>query len=126
MARAFFLFIKLYPLMQVTSYGQTTPCDSVYSVVDEMPKFGKEDFDLMSYFAKHVQFGSCGLDEMKILTWTIDRTGNMINIDAPSLEGQCRQKIIEQLKAFPRWKPGRLNGKPVCVKMSFRMCIKTG
>ena len=126
MARTLLLLLFICAWMQVPSYGQTTPCDSVYSVVDEMPKFGKEDFDLTLYFAKHVQFGSCGLDEMKILTWTIDRAGNMINIDAPSLEGQCRQKIIEQLKAFPRWKPGRLNGKPVCVKMSFRMCIKTG
>jgi hypothetical protein len=49
----------------------------------------------------------------------------MVNIDVPSIEGECRQKIIEQLKAFPKWKPGRLKGKPVCIKMYLRICIKT-
>lgn len=125
-ARAFLLFCIAGSLMRLTSFAQTTPCDSVYTIVDEMPKFGKEDFDLMSHLIKHVQFGSCGLDEMKILTRTIDSSGHMINIDVPSLEGECKQKIIEQLKTFPPWKPGKLKGKPVCVKMMLRICIKTG
>lgn len=78
------------------------------------------------HMIRNVQFGQCGVDEMKLLTWTINTEGRMIDIDATSLEGKCKQDIVRQLERFPLWKPGRLNGKPVCVKMNLRMCIKTG
>ena len=59
-ARSFLLCCIAGSLMRLTSFAQTTPYDSVYTIVDEMPKFGKADFDLMSYLIKHVQFGSFG------------------------------------------------------------------
>lgn len=118
-----YVFGLVVPLM---TFGQTSLCDSVYEIVDDMPKFGDSVEDLTLYVAKNVKFGKCGLDEMKTSTWIIDTEGRMINIDAPSLEGQCKQDVIEQLEKFPRWKPGKRNGALVCVKMSFRMCIKTG
>ena len=43
----------------------------------------------------------------------------MIDIDALGVEGQCKANIIEQLKAFPHWTPGRLKGELVCVKIDF-------
>jgi hypothetical protein len=109
--------------MQVTSYGQTIPSDSVYTMVDEMPEFTTSAINPLSYLVKHLTVGK-KCDPIRIITWTIDRTGNMINIDVRPLEGECKQKIIDQLKAFPQWKPGKLNGKPVCVKMSFSVCIR--
>lgn len=127
MRRLFVLFYTAALLVSLTSFGQTTACDSVYTVVEEMPKFGDSNNDLYTYIAKNVKFGTCGLDEMKLLTWTIDTQGRMINIDASSLEGQCKWDIIGQLDKFPSlWKPGRHKGRPVCVKMNLRMCIKTG
>jgi hypothetical protein len=110
----------------MSSLGQTAHCDSVHTIVDEMPKFGTADQELFMYIAKNLKFGACGVDEMKLLTWTIDSEGRMINIDATSLDGECKKNVIEQLKKFPSWKPGRHKGKPVCVKMNLRMCIKTG
>jgi len=126
MFRVFLSLCFAVPLACVASFAQTSTCDFVYVQVEEMPEFGKSKEDLLSYLAKHLQLGECGLDEMKVLTWTIDAAGNMIDIDAPSLEGECKQKIIAQLKEFPRWKPGKQKGKPVCVKMTLRICIKTG
>jgi hypothetical protein len=102
------------------------PCDTVYMVVDNMPKFGDKDEELMQHLSKHLNFGDCGLDEMKTITWTIDIHGNMIDVDAPGLDNECRNKVVGQLKQFPKWKPGTQNGNPVCVKMALRMCIKTG
>jgi hypothetical protein len=124
--RVSFLICVVGSLIITNSFGQITRCDSVYTIVDEMPEFGKECEDLSINLAKNLKFGSCGLDEMKILTWTIDTSGQMIDIDAPSLDGKCRTDIIGQLAKFPKWKPGRLKGRSVCVKMILRMCIKTG
>ena len=113
-------------MISLTSFGQKTSCDSVYSFVDEMPKFGNSDTDLSIFITKNLKFGTCGLDEIKLLSWTINTEGRMINFEASSLERKCKQDIIKQLEKFPLWKPGRLNGRPVCVKMNLRMCIKTG
>jgi hypothetical protein len=124
MIRLLLLVCALRLVVPLTSFGQTSHCDSAYAIVDEIPKFGELDFTL--YLAKNVKFGKCGMDEMKIFTWTVDTEGQMINIDAPTLEGQCKQDIIGQLEKFPRWKPGKLKGRLVCVKMTLRMCIKTG
>jgi hypothetical protein len=90
-----------------------------------MPKFTEAGESVGLYLMKNLKIDKCARDEIRVLTWTIDTAGNMVNIDVPSIEGECRQKIIEQLKAFPKWKPGRLKGKPVCVKMYLRICIKT-
>lgn len=126
MRRVFLLFFVAGLMISTQSLGQTIQCDSVYTIVDVMPEFGSTDQDLSLYIIKNLKFGVCGLDKMKLLTWIIDSEGRMINIDATSLDGECKKKVVEQLKKFPLWKPGRLNGKPVCVKMNLRMCIKAG
>lgn len=123
--RSMFLFVTGL-MISMPSLSQTQSCDSIYTIVDEMPKFGTDDNGLLIYMAKNLNFGACGLDEMKLLTWTIDSEGRMTNIDATSLKGECKNYVVEQLKKFPLWKPGRHKGKSVCVKMNLRMCIKTG
>jgi hypothetical protein len=124
-ARAFLFFCIAGSLMRLPSFAQTTPCDSVYTIADEMPKFGESNEDFGRYVLKNLKINKCARYDIRLITWTIDSTGHMVNIDVPGLEGECKQNIIEQLKAFPLWKPGKLKGKPVCVKMMLRICIKT-
>jgi hypothetical protein len=101
-------------LRTVDSFGQDSPCDSVYTIVDQMPTYGKGTEDLMRYLMKNLKFKKpCRPEELRRLTWTIDKEGKMIDIDLIGLEGKCRDEIIEQLKSFPAWTPGRLNGKLV-------------
>ncbi len=50
----------------------------------------------------------------------------MTNIDTPGLEEPCKTDIIKQLEKFPPWNPGKLKGVPVCVKITYRLCIKLG
>jgi len=69
MRRIFGLVFIVGLMICLTSFAQTTPCDSVYMVVDEVPTFGNSDIDLSTYIAKNLKFGTCGLDEMKLLTW---------------------------------------------------------
>lgn len=123
--RAFLFFCIAGSLMRLTSFAQTTPCDSVYTIVDEMPKFAESNEDFGRYVMKNIKIGRCALSDIRLITWTIDSSGHMVDIDVPSLEGECKQNIIEQLKAFPPWKPGKLKVKPVCVKVMLRVCIKT-
>lgn len=112
-------------LCKVNCFGQDSRCDSVYTVVDQMPTYGKGKEDLMRYLMKTLKFKKpCRPEELRRLTWTINKEGKMVDMDLIGLEGKCREQIIEQLKSFPTWTPGRQNGKLVCVKMILPIHIR--
>jgi hypothetical protein len=75
-ARVFLLFCIAGSLMQLTSSAQTTPCNSVYTIVDEMPKLGESNESFGPCIMKNLKIGKCGLYEMRLITWTIDSTGH--------------------------------------------------
>ena len=111
--------------MSTGLFGQNRPCDSVYTKVDEAPMF-KNGYDELSFYLRKLDYGSCDLQKTLLLTWTIDSSGEMIDIDAPALEGECKSRIIAQLAKFPRWSPARLNGIPVCFAMKVKQFLKSG
>ncbi len=113
-----FIAIFIVGLWPSEIYGQVSSCDSVYTFVDQMPTFRNGDSDLLIYLNKNLKFRErCRPEELKRLIWTIDKDGNMTDIDLIGLEDQCKTDIIEQLKNIPIWSPGQLNGEFVCVKM---------
>ena len=115
-------FFGIWP---ADSFGQDSQCDSVYTVVDQMPTYGKEPEDLVRYLRSNLKFKKpCRPEELRRLTWTINREGKIVQIDLVGLEGECREQIVEQLKSLPSWVPGRLNGKLVCVKMVLPIHIR--
>lgn len=100
------------------SFGQESPCDSVFTFVDQMPIYGNGTEDMMRYLTKTLKLNkSCRPDEPRYLIWTVTMEGKVVDIDLIGLEGKCKDQFIGQLKPFPTWTPGRLNGKLVCVKM---------
>lgn len=118
-----FLLIALMTTGPLLAQGVT--CDSVYRSVDEGPTFGQS----LEAFPKHLQKtlvlkAECRSEESFVLTWTVDKEGNMIDIDAPAFGRICKEDVLRQIKNFPRWAPGKIKGKPVCVRMY--MCIKFG
>lgn len=108
------------------SLGQGTVCDSIYTIVDTMPTYGKGYQDIAKYLLTTLKFSKkdCRPEDLKRLTWTINKEGKMTDIDVVGVGEQCRTRIIEQLKDFPQWTPGSLNGEPVCVKMVFPFHIR--
>ena len=117
--------IFILGLWTFDSFGQESPCDSVYTFVDQMPTYGKGTVDLMRYLMKNLKFNKrCLPEELRRLTWTINKEGKMVDIDLVGLEGECRDQAIAQLKPFSTWTPGRLNGKLVCVKMVLPIHIR--
>lgn len=77
-------------------------------------------YDNLAFYISNLDYGNCSIGEAIILTWTIDLTGKMIDIDAFGLNGECKDRVIGQLAKFPRWTPARVMGIPVCFKMKVR------
>jgi hypothetical protein len=117
--RVFFLICALVSQVSTNSVAQNTPCDSVYTMVDEVPMF-KNGYQDLAFYISNLDYGSCAPDEKVTLTWTIDRSGQMIDIDVLGLDGECKSRIIAQLAKYPKWTPARVMGVPVCFKMKLR------
>jgi hypothetical protein len=112
-------------LFTAVSFGQVSPCDTVYIFVDQMPIYGNGTPDLMRYLMKNLKFKKgCRPEELTRLSWVVNKDGKMVDLDLTGFEGKCKDEIIEQLKSFPAWTPGRLNGKLVCVKMILPIHIR--
>jgi hypothetical protein len=119
------ILILICALWPLDVFCQETTCDSLYTVVDKMPVYGEGKADLVKYLSSNLTFKkSCRPEELKFLTWTINTEGQMVDIDAIGLEGQCRLNVIDQLKTFPNWTPGKLEGISVCVKMTVPIHIR--
>lgn len=94
-----------------------TACDSTYRVVDEMPvyKNGLEDF--IRDVRKEVKFNyDCHPDKITV-RWILDTGGKATRVEVEGVEGTCKTEFIRQFELLPAWKPGKLKGRLVCVKM---------
>lgn len=119
------IVIFLIGLWTINSFGQENSCDSVYTIVDEMPSYGKGNEDIVKYLMKNLKFKKpCRPEELRRLTWTVNKEGKIVDIDTIGFDGQCKTDLIDQLKSFPNWTPGRLKGELVCVKIILPIHIR--
>jgi hypothetical protein len=121
--RVVVLICFLISQISVDSFGQSMPCDSVYTMVDEAPMF-KGGYENLAFFINNLDFGDCQLNKTIVLTWTVDRLGQMVDIDVPTLEGECKSSVIAQLAKYPVWSPARVMGMPVCFKITIKKSAK--
>lgn len=103
------------------SVGPVKPQEPViYDVVDEQAEFpgGKEA--LMEYLKKNLKYPESAKEnefEGKCyLQFIVSEHGYISNVkirkgvtDCP----ECDQEAVRVIKAMPKWKPGKINGKPV-------------
>ena len=118
-----FVLICLGSQITTTSFGQSLACDSVYTMVDEAPMF-KNGYDELAFYIDNLDYKDCGVNKTITLIWTVDRSGQMIDIDVKGMEGECRSRVIAQLAKFPLWTPARVMGMPACFKMKIRKVPK--
>lgn len=116
-------------IISIPSLGQAlaqVSCDSIYTIVDEMPVYKKGNHDLVRDLMQGVVFNrACPPNDIRQFIWTIDKEGKMLDIDIPNLDKECKDILIAQLTKMQPWTPGRQRGRLVCVKMRVSICIKT-
>lgn len=94
---------------------------SVYNVVDEMPKFPGGDGELMAYLAKVIVYPpesqKAGLQGRVIASFTVLKTGKLADIEiVRGVSADIDEEAIRVLKSMPDWTPGKHNGQLVNVK----------
>ncbi len=96
-----------------------------YYIVDSMPEYPGGQNAMIKFFMNHFNYPPEMDVCCKIYTeFIIDTCGNMTHINIlRGLQEDFDQETIRVLKLMPKWKPGKLNGKPVNIKYTFPVNI---
>lgn len=120
---------RLEEKLEIREISMTTPetetpkeTNEVYTVVDEMPEFPGGSMEMMKYIQKNLQYPStareAGISGKCFLKFIVNPDGSIVNPTLiKSVAGcpDCDKEAIRLVNSMPKWKPAKLNGKPVPV-----------
>ena len=94
--------------------------DSIYQIVDEMPQFPGGEKAMMEYVAKNVKYPQEAKDKeiqgRVFVSFVIEKDGSVNEVKVErGIGGGCDEEAVRVVKAMPKWKPGKQDGKPVRV-----------
>ena len=94
---------------------------TIFTVVEEMPKFPGGDGELLKYIGKSIKYPVIaqenGIQGRVICSFVVNRDGSIVDAEVvrgvdPSLD----KEAIRVINTMPKWSPGKQRGKPVRVK----------
>ncbi|TAF67231.1 MAG: energy transducer TonB [Cytophagales bacterium] len=122
-----FLFIVGAPL---TSKAQD---DKVYSEseVEEKPEFPGGMVKYYEYIQEEMNYPvearNMGLQGKVKVGFVIDKNGQVTDVKViQGIGGACDEEAMRLFKQSPKWTPGKKQGKPVKVAMTFNVNFKLG
>ena len=100
--------------------------NGVYQIVEEMPEFPNGIEGLMDYVAQNVKYPESAkeknLQGRVLVKFIIEKDGSVSNVEVGRGWGnELDDEAVRVVKAMPKWKPGKQDGKPV--RVSFMLPI---
>ena len=105
--------------------------DGVYQIVEEMPEFPNGIEGLMDYVAQNVKYPESAkennLQGRVLVKFVIEKDGSVSNVEVGRGWGnELDDEAVRVVKAMPKWKPGKQDGKPVRVSFMLPINFKLG
>jgi TonB family protein len=103
--------------------------DSIYQVVDEMPKFPGGEQAMMDFVAKNVKYPQEARDKeisgRVYVSFVVEKDGSVSNVKVVrGIGGGCDEEAARVIKGMPKWKSGMQKGKPVRVNYMMPIFFK--
>jgi len=100
--------------------------NGVYQIVEEMPQYPGGEDALMDYVSKNVVYPSeaqeKGISGRVFVSFIVEKDGSVNEVKVMrGIGGGCDEESVRVIKAMPKWKPGKMKGKPV--RVSYMMPI---
>lgn len=117
------VLLGAYAAPAQTAGQQEEPKREVLTHVSEMPEFPGGVDSLYKYLSLNVIYPHKaiveGTEGRVIMKFIVSETGALENIEVfRSVSKELDEEAIRVIKAMPKWKGGRENGKPVAVVMT--------
>ena len=98
----------------------------VYQIVEEMPQYPGGENALMDYVSKNVVYPKeaqeKGISGRVFVSFIVEKDGSVSNVKVMrGIGGGCDEEAVRVISGLPKWKPGKMKGKPV--RVSYMMPI---
>lgn len=105
------------------------PQDEVFTVTEQMPEFPGGQEALMEFIRSNIRYPEqakdLGIQGKVICSFVVDKSGEISKVNVLRGIGHgCDQEAVRVLRAMPKWKPGKQNGKAVNVKYNIPISFK--
>lgn len=116
-------------LVGTANGSEIVPSDQVVLIADEMPTFPAEYGSITSFLAKRIKYPSMAIANSVsgrvYVEFVIDENGKLILPKIlKGLGYGCDEEVLRILALVPQWRPGKMNGKGVKVKMNIPVSFK--
>jgi hypothetical protein len=115
-----FSLFSVLALAQTDSLSQEADCETVFSVVEELPKYPSGDEGWMAEVKSKIASLSCVSPKATHLRVIINAEGEMTKPKLhPAEVPQCENEIVSLFKTFSKAEPAKQRGHPVCITVVF-------
>ena len=109
----------------------TSDEDTVYQMVEEMPQFPGGENALMSHVSKNLVYPEEAKEKeiqgRVFVSFVIEKDGSVSNVKVlRGIGGGCDEEAVRAVSSMPKWKPGKMKGKPVRVNYQIPINFKLG
>ena len=108
--------------------------DSIYDIVDQMPKFPGGEQAMFEFIGKNVKYPQKAKDEgvqgRVFIQFVVEKDGSINEVKLlRGIGGGCDEEALRVVKAMPKWEPGMHKGEHVrvsyCLPIFFKLNEKT-
>ena len=117
--------ITCYVILPVTQASS----EKVYMHIEQMPQYPGGEAELTNYITKNLKYPQIAIDNeiqgKVVCLFVVTETGNIERIEViRSLDPTCDKEALRVIKSFPKFIPGKLNGKNVSVWYTLPIAFK--
>lgn len=107
---------------QIVSDTTYNPDDDIFAVVESMPEFIGGDVARAKYLSENIIYPESarinGIEGKVFITFIVEKSGRLSNIKVMRrIPSVLDEEAIRVIKSMPKWKAGRIRGKPVRVSL---------
>ncbi len=107
------------------SIDSTQVCNETYIVVETMPEYPGGEEELLDFLQQMKLSNNCYFNQLRRVTFVVDKNGEVRNPAVIGLEGECAEEIEQQILKMKDWTPGYQKGQPVCVQFAMPIKVRT-
>ena len=105
--------------------------DSVFQVVDVMPEFPGGVNALISHVGQNVIYPAEAMEKeiqgRVFVGFVVEKDGSISNVKVlKGIGSGCDEEAVRVISSMPKWKPGKLKGKPVRVSYQIPISFQIG
>ena len=113
----------------VSRADMTPDKNGVYQICEEMPEFPGGEQAMFDFVANNVVYPQEARDKeiegRVFVRFIIEKDGSVSDVKvAKGIGGGCDEEAVRVVKAMPKWKPGKQDGKPVRVNFTMPFFFK--